>query len=157
MAASGASAITDDLTKKGIAISFDATFFTSGAPCENAYACHSSPLLPPPNEPSEKPFIVLNPILLSEDPSAVAAVLVHEGTHFQQFLDGSIHNEAAGNLTIVDIEFRAFWNAAVYWGSVRSGLAPFNTQLTADLESLYNLALQGEAALRNEIAARYGA
>ena len=67
-----------------------------------------------------------------------------------------MHNRAAGLLTVIDIEFRAFWNGAVFWGSVRSAQAPFTTLLERDEESLYQLALQGEAALRNEIAARYG-
>lgn len=157
IAASGASAVTEDLKAKGIEIFFDPDYFSLGAPCEGAYACHFAALYPPPAEPAEKPFIVFNPILLADSPGALAAVLVHEGTHFQQFLDGSIHHEALGNLTVVDIEFRAFWNAAVYWGEIRTGQIPFNTQLKFDLEYLYNLALQGEAALRNEIAARYGA
>lgn len=157
IAASGASSVTNDLFSKGIEIAFEPFFFAQGAPCEGAYACHFSDTSAlPPDKPANEPFIVFNPIFLTEDPLALATILVHEGTHFQQYLDGSLHNERLGNLTRIDTEFRAFWNAAVFWGEIRSSVLPVSTSAELDMENLYQLAQQGEAALRNEITARYG-
>jgi len=156
VAASGANAVTDDLFRKGISTSFDGGFFEPGAICQDALACHLSvPAFLPPAEPGVKPLIVFNPVLLTETVAAIAGVLVHEGTHFQQYLDGSLHSQHAGTLTVVDTEFRAFWNQAVFWGEVRDGEAPHTTFLENQMESVYDLAQQGESALRNEIAARY--
>ena len=150
VANSTAKAITDDLFRKGISISFGDDCDPGAVACQIYY-----PSFQPPSEPTVKPTIVFNPTYVNEDASLLAAVLVHEGTHFQQYLDGSSHHRLAGDLTVVDIEFRAFWNAAVYWGEIRTAQAPFTTVLEQDAEGLYQLAQQGEAALRNEIDSRY--
>lgn len=156
VAASGASAISNDLYRKGIPISFDASFFGGTGLCGSAYACFVSYTgFLPPLAPGLLPQLYFNPFFLGEDAEAIAAVLVHEGTHFQQYLDGTTFHRRAGTITTVDTEFTAFWNAAVYWGGVRAGQIPVSSFLEDDLESLYQLALQGEAQLRNEIAARY--
>ncbi len=156
VAGSSVSAVTDDLFQKGISISFDGSYFGEGDLCEGAYACFIRNTGDfPPDEPRVIPFIVFDPLLADEDPALLAGILAHEGTHFQQLLDGSLHNESAGTLTVVDIEFRAFWNGAVFWSDVRDTQFPLTTALAQDEEDLYNLAQQGEAALRNEIAARY--
>ena len=156
VAGSGVSAVTNDLFRKGISISFDGNYFGAGAPCEGAYACFfGDTSFFPPDEPGTLPFIVFDPLLADEDPTLLAGILAHEGTHFQQYLDGSLHHKALGTLTVIDTEFRAFWNGAVFWSEVRDSQFPLMTALAQDEEDLYNLALQGEAALRNEIAARY--
>ncbi len=156
IAASGASAITDDLFRKGIEIFFDeGDLFTTGL-CAGAFACHLALLTPPPPfEPMFSPVIAFNPDLLTEEPAMLASVLVHEGTHFQQYLDSSLHHKAVGDLTVVDTEFRAFWNAAVYWGSVRDSTPVTGTVLEYNLELAYSYAQQGEAELRALIDAVY--
>jgi len=93
-----------------------------------------------------------NPRFLTEAPEVLAAVLAHEGTHFQQYLDGRVFNPSLGT---VDIEFDAFWNEAVFWGRIRDTLAPFDTPLEQEIEGVYQLAQQGEGTLRDRIAAVY--
>lgn len=156
VAASGASSITDDLLRKGIEIFFDSALFTSGALCENDIACHIHvPAFNPPAEPPAKPYIAFNSAYMIEDPAVLAAVLVHEGTHFQQYLDGSLHNEGLGKLTTIDIEFRAWWNEAVYWDSVRASFLPISTSLEDEEEKGWRPAKQGEGALRDYITPLY--
>ena len=67
-------------------------------------------------------------------------------------MDGRLFND---NLGTVDLEFDAFWNSAVFWEEVRLTLAPFDTPLEEELEAVYQLAQQGEGALRDAIAAAY--
>lgn len=156
VATSDARAITDDLFRKGISIAFDGSYFGQSGVCGSAYACHVYRTGQfPPTEPATKPIIAFNPLYADEDPEALAAVLVHEGTHFQQYLDGTAFHRLNGAITTVDQEFAAFWNGAVYWSSVRATQQPPGSSLETDLESLYQLAQLGEAALRNEIDARY--
>jgi len=156
VAASGASAVTNDLFRKGISIAFDGSFFGPNTLCGNAYACHVFYTgFQPPAAPGLVPQIAFNPVYSAEDAEAIAAVLVHEGTHFQQYLDGTTFHRLGGTITTIDTEFTAFWNAAVYWGEIRSTQIPVTSFLEDDLENLYQLAQQGEAQLRNEIAARY--
>ncbi|MCG3176026.1 MAG: hypothetical protein MOGMAGMI_00964 [Candidatus Omnitrophica bacterium] len=149
-----ASSITDDLFAKGISITFGAAaLFDTGGDCEGAIACFGTIAgQTPPNTPVPVPTIQFNPDFIGEDSGLLAAVLVHEGTHFQQFLDGSIQDNT--NST-VDIEFTAFWNEAVYWDKVRSDFLPIDTVLEQELETAYQVALQGEAALRAFIDALY--
>lgn len=154
--ASGVSSIATDLERKGIAISFDPTYFGPLGLCQTAIACHVYyPNLLPPSEPLLPPQIVFNPVYLTEAPAILAAVLVHEGTHFQQYLDGSIHNFFAGNLTVIDIEFRAWWNQSVYWDSIRAQHLPIDTVLEQELEQAWLRAKQGESALRDYITPLY--
>lgn len=149
---SGASAITDDLFRHGIEISF-ADAATFNAACGTAIACFiPSPTSQPPDPPSPLPVIIFNPTYINESPTVLGAVLVHEGTHNQQYIDFSL---ADPNLTVVDIEFNAFWNEAVYWSEVRSSLEPFDTPLEDEVENVYKLAVQGEPQLRDAIKAVY--
>ena len=82
----------------------------------------------------------------------MAATLVHEGTHFQQYLDGTLIWYAAGGITVVDVEFTAWWNQAVDWQGVRPSFSPDDTVVEVTNEAAYQAALQGEGALRNLIA-----
>lgn len=149
-----ASSITDDLFAKGLSITFGAAAtFDTGGDCAGAIACFGQiNAQTPPNTPVPMPEILFNPDYIGEDAGLLAVVLVHEGTHFQQFLDGSLFDNT--NST-VDIEFTAFWNEAVYWDKVRTPFLPIDTALEQELETAYQTALQGEAALRAFIDAIY--
>ncbi|OGX38935.1 MAG: hypothetical protein A3C53_02385 [Omnitrophica WOR_2 bacterium RIFCSPHIGHO2_02_FULL_68_15] len=152
VASSGAHAITNDLTARGIPIGFldQGTFDRI---CAGAIACFvplSSAL--PPATPDPPPVMLFNPAYVSEPPATLAAVLVHEGTHFQEYLDGRLLDSSRGT---VDNEFDAFWNAAAFWEDIRATQAPFTTPLEQQVEGPYQLALQGEATLRDYIASVY--
>ncbi len=151
---SGVHTITDDLMRKGISLSFvDA--FTFQQACGTAIACLqfcNPTICTPPDKPGRLPDIIFNPSYLDESPTVLADVLVHEGTHFQQYLDGRISNPQLG---LVDIEFDAFWNQAVFWSEVRGTIGTIDTQGEHDMDTVYQLAQQGEGALRNAIAAVY--
>lgn len=149
-----ASSITDDLFAKGLSITFGpAATFDTGGDCAGAIACFGEINgQTPPNTPAPMPEILFNPDFIGEDAGLLAAVLVHEGTHFQQFLDGAIFDNTN---SVVDIEFTAFWNEAVYWDKVRTPFLPIDTALEQELETAYQTALQGEAALRAFIDALY--
>jgi len=153
VASSGAHGITDDLTARGIPLGFIDQGTFNGICTTEAIACFvslSSAL--PPATPDPRPAILFNPTYLSEPPATLAAVLVHEGTHFQEYLDGRLLDSSRGT---VDNEFDAFWNSAAFWEGIRLTQAPFTTALEQDLEGIYQTARQGEAALRDLIAARY--
>lgn len=154
VAASGANGITGDLIRHGISVSFvDAATFADA--CGNAIACFLYYTAPrPPDQPDPLPFVLFNPAYLSEPPEILADVLIHEGTHFQQYLDGRVFNTGLGT---VDIELDAFWNEAVYWGEVRDRFGPpfDDSPLEQESEGVYQLAQQGESALRDAIAAAY--
>ncbi len=151
---SSTSATTADLFRKAVSISFGAAaLFLEDAPCEFAYACFvPSPLSVPPDTPAPLPQILFNPDYVDEEPEALAAILVHEGTHLQQYLDATLFDD---ELDVIDIEFTAFWNSAVYWKEVRAEQLPADTDLEEDLEFIYQTALLGEAAMRALIDARY--
>ena len=120
--------------------------------CSGAIACFlSSRAATPPSTPPS-PVIIFNPTYLSEAPAVIAGVLVHEGTHFQQYLDVTLLDTS---LSVVDIEFRAWWNAAAFWQNVRTAFLPASTVVEQTNENGYQAALQGEAALRDLIAALY--
>ena len=144
--------ITDDLTARGIPMLFtDAGTFQIF--CSEAIACFlSSAGSTPPSTPSPSPIILFNPTYVSEPPAMLAAVLAHEGTHFQEYLDGRLFNAALGT---VDNEFDAFWNAAAFWEDIRATQTSVTSPLNTEIEGVYQLALQGEAALREHIAAVY--
>jgi len=145
-------AITADLIAKGISIAFGTAQDFSG-PTANAIAYFRvQGTAAFPNTPVPAPFLLFNPAFLHDSVEAIAATLVHEGTHFQQYLDGQIFNPTQ---TVIDIEFRAWWNAAVFWHEVRAQASPLDTRLEQEAEFGYRTALQGEAALRALIASLY--
>ena len=157
VATSSASFVTSDLFARGTSISFgDPADFTTGGICEGSIACHLfSPFFRPPAEPGFAPVIIFNPTFSGEDPGVLAAVLVHEGTHFEQYLDGTALEYADGTISVIDIEFTAWWNAAVYWEEVRSQFSPIDTVAENTLEIGWEKAKEGEAALRDLIAPLY--
>ncbi len=153
VANSGASAVTDDLFSKGIEISFgDPSQFAGNNPIAfldpNGIDDFPGPPVPPP-------VIVFNPFYINEDAGVLAAILVHEATHFQEYLDGTLAEFYAGNITNTDVEFTAWWNEAVYWAEVRDDFLPIDTPLEEQLELAYQTALQGEGALRDLITQIY--
>jgi prepilin-type N-terminal cleavage/methylation domain-containing protein len=146
--ASGASSITDDLELKGISITVGSSEFDAGGICFGSIACHvrgAGSALDIPGPPTPPPYILFNPDYMDEETELLATVLIHEGTHFQQFLDGDSMNP---NLDVIDRELRAFWNMSTYWGTVRAGFLPIDTPLEDANEDAYQAALQGEAVLR---------
>jgi|GEM_PF-1672016 len=149
-------AITDDLFDRGISITFGAAAdFDAGGICAGAIACFGPSGLDgqvPPDTPDPVPFIIFNPDYITESAGLLAVVLVHEGTHFQQFLDFSLFDNTQ---SVIDTEFEAFWNEAVYWDGVRADFLPFDTDLEEESEFIYQTALQGEAALRTLIDSLY--
>ncbi len=127
--ASSAHAITDDLEAKGILISFSSAEFLPGQICDGAIACFIHPTDPAPGPlgtPQSLPYVIFDVSYMSEAPEILAAILVHEGTHFQEFLDGDLFNPS---LTVVDMEFLAFWNESAYWDTVRPSILPIDTPL----------------------------
>ena len=149
---SAVNAIANDLTARGIPLLFTDPG-TFEAFCADAVACFiPSPNSEPPATPVPIPVLLFNPAYLDETPATIAAVIVHEGTHFQEYLDGRLY--AAGRGT-VDNEFDAFWNEAVFWQDTRASQSPFTTGLEEEEEAIYQTALQGEAELRDHIAALY--
>ncbi len=154
------SSIADDLRAKGISISVGAaSIFAGGGDCVGSYACFyfapNDTYTFAPNTPNPVPYIIFNPDYMDEDPQLLSVILAHEGTHFQEYLDGKIQQYRVGQLNVVDIEFLAFWNASVYWDSIRSGFSSSTSALTQDFDYLHSLASQSEAALRTEIDLRY--
>lgn len=147
---SDAHPIADDLFRKGIPIAF-------GEPSEFAgdhsgAAAFLYPATRPPDEPVPPPAIHLNPKFLQEDPRVLAAVLAHEGTHFQQYLEGRFRYGVAEE---VEFEARAWLNGAVMWQQVRRSALSFQTPLVRDLEVGYQMARRGEGLLHDFVAALY--
>lgn len=142
--------IAEDLVRRGVAVSFgDPDDFSEeqrGAVAIFRYADTDTP----PSAPSTAPEIRLNPKLLSEHPLVLAAALVHEGTHLQQYLDGTLLNASTSD---PEIEFRAWWNEAAFWEEVRGKAWPIDTPLERELEFSYRAALHGEARLRELLEA----
>ena len=151
VARSRAYAIARDLYRKGIPILFGAPSDFTGK-MDNAIAFfHSSPdEAPASGAPETLPEIRFNPLFADENPKVLAAALVHEATHFQQFLDGSLSKPSRSN---VDLEFQAWWNEAAFWDEARAEVWPINTFLEGQAELAYRTALRGEAALRDLLAA----
>lgn len=153
VAASAASGITTDLANKGIGILFgDEADFPAGDG-DRVTIAFFDPLGQGgyPGAPTATPVIKFNPAFADEDPGVLAATLVHEGTHFQQYLDGTLFTGASE----IDIEFTAWWNQSAYWQSVRENFAPYDSRLEQARETAYSYAVQGEAALRDYIATIY--
>ena len=95
---------------------------------------------------------------MGEDSALLANVLLHEGTHFGQFLDGLMQQslDSPPTATGTDIEFRSFWNQSFQWEQVREDFAPFDTPLEQSNETWYQDAIRGEANLRAAIDIVYG-
>jgi hypothetical protein len=147
---SDAHPIADDLFRKGITIAF-------GEPSEFAgnhsgAAAFLYPATRPPDEPVPPPAIHLNPKFLQEDPQVLAALLAHEGTHFQQYLEGRFRHGVA---EAVEFETQAWLNGAVMWQQVRRSALSFQTPLVRDFEVGYQMARRGEALLGDFVAALY--
>jgi hypothetical protein len=149
---SAASAIAQDLFRKGIELSFgDASEFT-GRDAGAAALLIYPPAARPPDVPEPPPILKLNPKYLHEDPRALAAVLAHEATHFQQFLDGTLLD---ASVSPVDVEVQAWTNGAACWQGVRLSTTPLNTPLVREQELAYGVVRQGERTLRDLIGALY--
>ena len=147
---SDAHAVAEDLFRKGIAIAFGEPSEFSGGHTHAAEFVY--PDARPPNEPIPPPTIRLNPAFLHEDPRVLAALLAHEGTHVQQYLEGAL---LLGSVEPVDLETRAWTNGAVVWQQVRRPALSLQTPLIRDMEVGYQIARQGEGRLRDFIAAVY--
>jgi hypothetical protein len=154
VAASRAGALVDDLLRKGIPLAFgDPSAFSGGTAHAVATFDFSPADSPAQGAPSALPAIRFNPAFLGEDPRVLAAALVHEATHFQQFLDGSLLDDAASR---VELELEAWWNEAAFWDETRAAGAPGMSILEEQAELAYRTALRGEAALRDLITAIHG-
>ena len=151
VASSRAGALVDDLIRKGIPLSFGtAEEFTGEMSRAIAFFQSRPEEAIAAGVPVTVPSITFNPLFLHEDPKVLAGALVHEATHFQQFLDGSIWD---GSHTAVDLEFQAWSNEAAFWDEMRASIWPINTFLEQQSELAYRTALRGEAALRDLLTA----
>ena len=154
VATSRAAALADDLLRKGIPIAFgDPSVFTGETANVVATFDFSSDESLAEGAPATMPAITFNPAFLGEDPRVLAAALVHEATHFQQFLDGSLLEP---DVSHVDLELEAWWNEAAFWDETRASTWPANTFLEEQAELAYRTALRGEAALRDLVTAIHG-
>ena len=149
-ARSRASAITDDLYRKGVAIAFGEPSEFSGETHHAIALLQFPPGTSPPGAPETPPVIKFNPVFLDADPLVLAGALVHEGTHLQQYLDGTLLDPDAPPL---DTECAAWWNEAAFWDEVRGQAWPFDTVLELEAEFAYRAALHGEAMLKDVLAA----
>ena len=155
--------IADDLAQKGIPIFFgDPADFGAGNLYGNSIASFVGDMAwdnyQPNPPPDDSTYIVFNPAYLNDNPLALAAVLVHEGTHFQDYLDMDPQMQAySSSLSArVDIEFSAWWNEAAFWQDVKQQAGPIDTPLEDQVQrGAYEHAIQGEAALRDFIAGLY--
>jgi hypothetical protein len=147
---SDAYSVGDDLVRKGIEIAFgDPGEFQGG---EHHAAEFVYPEADPPRAPKPPPVLRLNPRFKDEDPRVLAAVLAHEGAHFQQYLDGTLWR---GRVRDVELEARTWVSGAVVWQQMRRTALPLRTPLVRDLEVGYQVARQGEGLLRDFVAALY--
>lgn len=153
LAKSGANAIADDLVRKGVVVSFgDESEFANAGEHATALLVYSTDDRPP-FRPRQVPVIKLNPRHAGEDPRILAAVLVHEGTHFQQYVDGTVFDPSHSTR---DAEADAWVNGATFWQEIRTseGL-PWTSELARQEELSYQVARQGEGPLRDLIVALY--
>ena len=147
---SDAHTVADDLFRKGIVITFGEPSEFIGGHTHAAEFLYTAAR--PPDEPIPPPAIRLNPKFLHEDPRVLAALLAHEGTHFQQYLTGTL---LRGSVEHVELEAQAWMNGAVMWQQVRGSALSLKTPLVRDLEVGYQMARQGEGLLRDLVAALY--
>lgn len=147
---SDAESITVDLFRKGIPMLFGdpEAFNDPTAPA----AVFIYPDSRPPDPPIPPPILTFNPKFLNEDPRVLAAVLAHEGTHFQQYLDGTLHEKTVDQTTL---ETEAWTNGAVAWQQMRRSALGLNTPLVRDMEVGYQVVRQGEGLLRDFVASLY--
>lgn len=153
LAQSGAKAILEDLERKGILVAFgeESEFADAGE--------HAAALLiyrdtdRPPFTPRQAPALKINPKYVNEDPRVLAAVIAHEGTHFQQYLDGTLLDRSHSRR---DAEADAWVNGAAFWQEIRNseGL-PLTSELARQEEVNFQMVRQGEGPLRDLIAALY--
>ena len=153
LANSQAKPIADDLFRKGIAISFgDPADFTGEHATNAATLIFSTTVGPLKGRPTEPPQINLHPRFAKEDPRVLAAVLAHEGTHLQQFLDGTLFQTGSDPL---DVEMAAWVNAASVWQQLRGSTSSLDSQLAREAELGYQVARWGEGAMRDFLKALY--
>ena len=153
-AGSRAAGIVGDLVRKGIEIAFGSAEDFSGEHAEEiATFDFSQETAPGAGAPETLPRIRFNPLFLHEDPAVLASALVHEATHFQQFLDGRLCGASPDQ---VDLEFAAWSNEAAFWDEIRSQRGPAKTFLELQEEFAYRTTLRGEAALRDLLEALHG-
>jgi hypothetical protein len=145
-----AHSVADDLIRKGIEISFGDSEEFSDADHQAARFIYTD--ADPPRTPTPPPVLRLNPRFKDEDPRVLAAVLAHEGAHFQQYLDGTLRR---GRASRTELEARAWTSGAVVWQQMRRTALPLRTPLVRDLEVGYQIARQGEGLLRDFMAALY--
>ena len=151
VADSRAKTLTDDLVRKGIPVLFGtAAQFTGEMGNVIAFFQSSPGESITVGTPVTMPSITFNPLFLHEDPKVLATALVHEATHFQQFLDGSAWDRSRD---AEDLEFQAWSNEAAFWEEARASVGPINTFLEQQSELAYRTALRGEAALRDLLIA----
>lgn len=143
-----------DLVRKGIDIGFGAAEDFTGAQATHVAVFEYNVMdRPVDGHPAVLPVIRFNPAYLGEAPTVLAAALVHEATHFQQFLDGSLFDTARDD---VDTEYVAWANEAAFWDEVRGSAGAPEGELAAQAEFAYRTALRGEAALRDLLEALHG-
>ena len=152
LAHSDGRAIIEDLVRKGVAVSFgEAQEFANAGEHATAVLVYSTDHRPPAT-PGQLPVIKINPKFLHEDPRLLAAVLAYEGTHFQQYLDGTIFNPIHSRL---DGEVAAWMNGAAFWREIRREPLPFDSPLAKQAELGFQVARQGEGPLGDLLAALY--
>ena len=78
--------------------------------------------------------------------------LAHEGTHLQQFLDGTLFQTGTDPL---EVEIAAWVNAASVWQQLRGSASSLDSQLAREAELGYQVARWGEGAMRDFLKALY--
>ena len=141
--------ITDDILRKDILTLFGQPGDFSAPDTRGAIAYLEDRVFPPK--------IIFNPVYQDASAGELAAILVHEGTHLGQYIDGSLLSSQYGVVQedTVRIEFTAWWNAATYWNTVRGQYASSDTPVVNTMEAGWTAAQQGEGALRDLIRSSY--
>lgn len=142
--------IAQSLIRRGIAISFGTAEDFVGERSAAIAFFHYSRDDRPPQAPSVLPEIKFNPAFKDEHPFVLAAALIHEGTHLQQYLEGSL---LSIEHLAEEFEFDAWWNEAAFWEGVRGEVWPIDSPLERELDFSYHTALQGEARVRELLTA----
>ena len=151
---SRARGLLDDLSRKGIEVAFGQPDEFSGEHAGEIATFDFSPdEHPGAGAPARMPRIRFNPVFLGEEPKVLAAALVHEATHFQQFLDGSLFQ---AQVDPIEVEMAAWSNEAAFWDEIRGGAPRRQSVLENQAEFAYRTALRGEAAMRDLLEALHG-
>jgi hypothetical protein len=148
-----AGVLVEDLVRKAIPVSFGTASDFAEEPNVIAVFEFASEKEAEIGGPGHHPQILFNPAFLNEDPRVLSAALVHEATHFQQFLDRSIFNQS---IPRANLELEAWQNEAAFWEGVRGELVASHSALARQPELAYRTALRGEGALRDLLAALEG-